>query len=60
MNPMKSALIFTLIACALLVGGCTDTSLISDEDYARNKPPAPHSPDFTGVITQDPSRNPRY
>ena len=49
---MKFALILASIACALLLGGCADTSLMTDEEYANSKPPAPHSPDFSSVLPQ--------
>lgn len=51
---MKVALILTAIAWALLLGGCADQSLMTDEDYYKNKGPAPHSPDFSRVLP-DPS-----
>jgi hypothetical protein len=52
---MKFAIIIASIACALLLGGCADQSLITDEEYARHKGPAPFSPDFSSVLPQAPS-----
>ena len=51
---MKVALILVAIAWALLLGGCADQSLMTDEDYRNSKGPAPFSPDFSGVLP-DPS-----
>ena len=45
---MKIALIFAALACAFLLNSCTDTSLMTDEQYRNNKGPAPFSPDFSG------------
>ena len=41
---MKLALFLAAIFCALLLGGCADQSLLTDEEYAK-RPPAPFSPD---------------
>ncbi|HSP45842.1 MAG TPA: hypothetical protein VLO30_07605 [Chthoniobacterales bacterium] len=49
---MKFTVILASICCALLLGSCADQSLMTDEDYSRNKGPAPYSPDFTGVLPQ--------
>ena len=45
---MKFAFILVTISFALLLGGCADQSLTTDEEYYRYKGPAPHSPDPTG------------
>jgi hypothetical protein len=47
---MKVALFLASIACALLLGGCADQSLMTDEDYVKSRGPAPYSPDFSGVL----------
>ena len=47
---MKLALMFAVLACAFLFNGCTDTSLMTDEEYRNSKGPAPFSPDYSGVI----------
>jgi hypothetical protein len=52
---MKFALILAAIASALLLGGCADTSLMTDEEYKNSKGPAPFSPDFSNVLP-DPDR----
>ncbi|MEY2502734.1 MAG: hypothetical protein QOI07_3068 [Verrucomicrobiota bacterium] len=58
---MKVALIVTAIACAVLLGGCADQSLMTDEEYVKSKGPAPHSPDFSNVLpTTSSTYNPGY
>jgi hypothetical protein len=51
---MKFAIILASICCALLLGGCADQSLMTDEEYVKSKGPAPFAPDFSGVLP-DPS-----
>lgn len=51
---MKFAIILAAICCGLLLGGCSDQSLITDEEYRAIKGPAAYSPDYTGVLP-DPS-----
>jgi hypothetical protein len=58
---MKFAIILAAIGCVLLLGGCADQSLMTDEEYAKSKGPAPHSPDFSSVLPQTSSTyNPGY
>jgi hypothetical protein len=47
---MKFAIVLTSICCALLLGGCSDRSLITDEEYRQIKGPAPFSPDYSSVL----------
>jgi hypothetical protein len=47
---MKFAIILAVICCGLLLGACSDQSLISDEEYRQIKGPAAFSPDFTSVL----------
>jgi len=47
---MKIALLLVLLSGALVLGGCADTSLISDEEYQASKGPAPHAPDFSKTL----------
>jgi hypothetical protein len=47
---MKFAIILASICCGLLLGGCSDQSLITDEEYRAIKGPAPYSPDPSGVL----------
>jgi hypothetical protein len=46
---MKFAIIFASICAALLLGGCADQSLITDEEYRAIKGPAAFSPDPAAV-----------
>jgi len=51
---MKFAIVLVSVCCTLLLGACADQSLLSDEDYARVKGPAPNSPDPMGHIPLTP------
>jgi len=44
---MKFAIILASICAGILLGGCSDQSLMTDEEYANSRGPAPHSPDPT-------------
>ncbi|HKP03736.1 MAG TPA: hypothetical protein VJU77_10315 [Chthoniobacterales bacterium] len=57
---MKFALILASICCALLLGGCADNSLMTDEEYAAARGPAPHQPDPTYHLPQTPNRPSGY
>jgi hypothetical protein len=57
---MKLAILFLSICCALLLGGCADRSLMTDEEYANSRRPAPNSPDPTGYIPQQSTRPPGF
>ncbi|MDP9099084.1 MAG: hypothetical protein M3N48_08845 [Verrucomicrobiota bacterium] len=47
---MKFAILLAFISCGLLFGGCSDQSLITDEEYRQMKGPAPFSPDYSSVL----------
>jgi len=47
---MKIAIILALGCCAVLLAGCADNSLMSDEEYRAAKGPAAFSPDFSSVL----------
>ena len=47
---MKFAIIFASISCGLLLGSCSDQSLMTDEEYRQMKGPAAFSPDYTSVL----------
>jgi hypothetical protein len=47
---MKSILILAVACAALLFGGCADQSLMTDEEYANSRGPAPYSPDPTSHL----------
>jgi hypothetical protein len=53
---MKFAIILASICWGLLLGGCSDQSLITDEEYKQIKGPAAFSPDYSSVLP-DPARN---
>jgi hypothetical protein len=42
---MKLTIILASVCCALLLGGCADQSLLTDDEYYKTKGPAPNSPD---------------
>jgi hypothetical protein len=54
---MKFTVILAAICFAILLGGCADQSLMTDEEYKQSKGPAAYSPDFSGVL---PSRSSTY
>jgi hypothetical protein len=47
---MKFAIIVASTFCGLLLGSCSDQSLITDEEYKQLKGPAPFSPDYSSVL----------
>ena len=47
---MKSAIILASICCLFVLGGCADTSLMTDEEYVKSRGPAPAPPDFSTVL----------
>jgi hypothetical protein len=47
---MKLILTLALACAALLWGGCADQSLLTDEEYANSRRPAPNSPDPTAFL----------
>lgn len=49
---MKILFVLCVSVFALLLGGCAEQPLLSDEEYNAVHGPAPHSPDFSGVIPQ--------
>jgi hypothetical protein len=49
---MKLALILASVCGALLLGGCADNSLMTDEEYSAARGPAPHQPDPTYHLPQ--------
>jgi len=57
---MKLAPLLISLATALLLGGCADQSLVTDEEYVQRKGPAPFSPDPMQHIPEVPDRPPGY
>jgi hypothetical protein len=47
---MKFTIILAAICGALVLGGCADQSLLTDEEIYKLKGPAPYSPDPMGHI----------
>jgi hypothetical protein len=57
---MKFTIILAAICGALVLGGCADQSLLTDEEYYRVKGPAPFSPDPMQHIPEQSDRPPGY
>ena len=53
---MKTFFLLIVSVFGLLFGGCAEQPLMSDEEYYARKGPAPHSPDFSGVLPQQNTR----
>jgi hypothetical protein len=49
---MKTLFLLFISVFALLIGGCVEQPLISDEEYNAMRGPAPYSPDPTAHIPQ--------
>jgi hypothetical protein len=47
---MKTLFLLFVSVTALILGGCNEQPLISDEEYNRFKGPAPYSPDPTSHL----------
>jgi hypothetical protein len=47
---MKFAIILAFICGVLLLGGCADNSLVTDEEYREYKRPAAFSPDYSKTL----------
>ena len=50
---MKLIFTLALVCSALLLGGCADQSLTTDEEYANSRGPAPHGPDPSAYLPQN-------
>jgi hypothetical protein len=56
---MKIHFLLVASVLALLVGGCANDSMMTDEEYDEaHSGPAPGSPDPTGHLPPPPSTNP--
>ena len=53
---MKILIVLFASMVALLLGGCAEQPLMSDEEYNATHGPAPNSPDFSGVLPQPASQ----
>jgi len=48
---MRFAFFLVALCGVFLLTSCTDTSLMTDEEYRQSKGPAPFSPDYSGRAT---------
>ena len=55
---MKILFVLFVSVFGLLLGGCAEQPLMSDEEYYARKGPAPHSPDYSSVLPQQPNSRP--
>jgi hypothetical protein len=55
---MKTVFALLVAAFALLLGGCADQPLMSDEEYNARHPPASHSPDYSSSVLPQTSTKP--
>jgi hypothetical protein len=53
---MKILFVLFLAMFALLLGGCAEQPLMTDEEYVKSRQPAPYSPDFSSVLPQPNTR----
>jgi hypothetical protein len=53
---MKILFVLFVSVFALLLGGCAEQPLMSDEEYSARHGPAPNSPDYSGVLPQTSNR----
>jgi hypothetical protein len=49
-QSMKILAVLFVSVVTLLLGGCADQPLMSDEEYNARRGPAPNSPDYSGVL----------
>jgi hypothetical protein len=54
---MKTLFVLFVSVFALLLGGCNELPLMSDEDYNARHGPAPFSPDPTGNLPRPVTRS---
>ena len=52
---MKFTIVFALICFALLLGGCADQSLTTDEESTKSREPAPYTPPYSPDRNSDPN-----
>jgi hypothetical protein len=57
---MKILFVLFVSVFALLLGGCAEQPLMTDEEYYARKGPAPFSPDPTANLPQSSGRPPGY
>jgi hypothetical protein len=49
---MKILFVLSLAMFALLLGGCAEQPLMTDEEYKQSRGPAAFSPDYSSVLPQ--------
>jgi hypothetical protein len=57
---MKILFVLLVSVFAFLLGGCAEQPLMSDEEYNATHGPAPHQPDYSGVLPQPSTRPPGF
>ena len=57
---MKILFVLFVSVFALLLGGCAEQPLLTDEEYTASKGPAPYSPDFSNVLPRPSDIPPGY
>jgi hypothetical protein len=57
---MKILFVIFVSVFGLLLGGCAEQPLVSDEEYYATHGPAPRSPDYSNVLPQSGTRGPGY
>jgi outer membrane lipoprotein SlyB len=55
---MKIVIVLIVSVMGLVLGGCAEQPLLSDEEYNASRGPAAHSPDFSGVLPRPLSNRP--
>jgi outer membrane lipoprotein SlyB len=57
---MKTLVILFVSAVALVLSGCAEQPLISDEEYNARRGPAANAPDYSAYLPQTSNRPPGY
>jgi outer membrane lipoprotein SlyB len=57
---MKTLVVLFVSVVALVLGGCAEQPLMSDEQYNATRGPAPNAPDYSGYLPQPSNRPPGY
>jgi outer membrane lipoprotein SlyB len=57
---MKTLVVLFVSVVALVLGGCADQPLMSDEEYNARRGPAPNQPNYSNVLPQPSNRPPGY
>jgi hypothetical protein len=57
---MKILFALLLLGFVILLSGCAEQPLMTDEEYKANKGPAPYSPDYSSVLPRPSSLPPGW